>query len=208
MKLVVSLVAALVATSAFANPDAAPAAAKGDPKAAESIVNQVCAGCHAADGNSTVATNPKLAGLNAEYINKQLTNFKSGDRKSAVMGGIVASLSPQDMLNLAAYFSAQQPKPGTSKDQELALVGQKIFRGGIQGAGVPACASCHGPEGKGIPVQFPRLAGQHSDYIYTQLNNFRLGTRANDGAKMMRTIAAKLTDADMKAVAAYIQGLR
>ena len=208
MKLVVSLVAALAATSAFANEPAAAPASKGDPKAAESIVNQVCAGCHAVDGNSTVAANPKLAGLNAEYINKQLTNFKSGDRKNPVMGGIVASLSPQDMLNLAAYFSAQQPKPGTSKDQELALVGQKIFRGGIQGAGVPACASCHGPEGKGIPVQFPRLAGQHSDYIYTQLNNFRLGTRANDGAKMMRTIAAKLTDADMKAVAAYIQGLR
>ena len=208
MKLVVSLVAALAATPAFANPTADAPASKGDPKAAESIVNQVCAGCHAADGNSVVATNPKLAGLNAEYINKQLNNFKSGERKNPIMGGIVASLSPQDMLNLAAYFSAQQPKPGTSKDQELALVGEKIFRGGIQGAGVPACASCHGPQGKGIPVQFPRLAGQHSDYIYAQLNNFRLGERANDGAKMMRTIATKLTDADMKAVASYIQGLR
>ncbi|WP_324781198.1 c-type cytochrome [Thiobacillus sedimenti] len=208
MKLVVSLVAALAATSAFANEPAAAPASKGDPKAAESIVNQVCAGCHAADGNSTVATNPKLAGLNAEYINKQLNDFKSGNRKNAVMSGMVASLSPQDMLNLAAYFSAQQPKPGTSKDKDLALVGEKIFRGGVQGAGVPACASCHGPQGKGIPVQFPRLAGQHADYVYAQLNNFRLGTRANDGAKMMRTIAAKLTDADMKAVAAYIQGLR
>ena len=208
MKLVVSLVAALAATSAFATEPAAAPASKGDPKAAESIVNQVCAGCHAVDGNSTVAANPKLAGLNAEYIDKQLNDFKSGARKNAVMGGIVASLSPQDMLNLAAYFSAQQPKPGTSKDQELALQGQKIFRGGVQGAGVPACASCHGPQGKGIPVQFPRLAGQHSDYIYAQLNNFRLGARANDGAKMMRTIAAKMTDADMKAVAAYIQGLR
>ena len=208
MKLVVSLVAALAATSAFANEPAAAPASKGDPKAAESIVNQVCAGCHAADGNSTASANPKLAGLNAEYINKQLTNFKSGDRKNAVMGGIVASLSPQDMLNLAAYFSAQQPKPGTSKDQELALQGQKIFRGGVLGAGVPACASCHGAQGQGIPVQFPRLAGQHSDYIYAQLNNFRVGARANDGAKMMRTIAAKMTDADMKAVASYIQGLR
>ena len=208
MKRVVTLAAALVATSAFANPAATAPSAKGDPKAAETIVNQVCAGCHAVDGNSATAANPKLAGLNAEYINKQLNEFKSGARKNAVMGGIVASLSPQDMLNLAAYFSAQQPKPGTSKDQELALAGQKIFRGGVQGAGVPACASCHGPQGKGIPVQFPRLAGQHSDYIYAQLNNFRLGTRANDGAKMMRTIAAKMTDADMKAVASYIQGLR
>ena len=208
MKLVVTLAAALVATSAFANAPAAAPASKGDPKAAESIVNQVCAGCHGVDGNSAVAANPSLAGLNADYINKQLNNFKAGDRKNAVMGGIVASLSPQDMQNLAAYFSAQQPKPGTSKDQEQALIGQKIFRGGIQGAGVPACASCHGPQGKGIPTQFPRLAGQHSDYIYAQLNDFRLGTRANDAAKMMRTIAQKMTDADMKAVASYIQGLR
>lgn len=208
MKLVVSLVAALAATTAFANPPAAAPASKGDPKAAESIVNQVCAGCHAVDGNSAAAANPKLAGLNAEYLNKQLVEFKSGDRKNAVMGGIVASLTPQDMLNLAAYYSIQQPKPGTSKDQELALLGQKVYRGGVQGAGVPACASCHGPQGKGIPVQFPRLAGQHADYIYTQLNAFRVGARANDGAKMMRSIAAKMTDADMKAVSAYIQGLR
>ena len=208
MKFVVSLVAALAATSVFANEPAAAPASKGDPKAAESIVNQVCAGCHAVDGNSAATANPKLAGLNAEYILKQLKEFKSGDRKSAVMSGMVANLSPQDMLNLAAYFSAQQPKPATSKDQVLALQGQKIYRGGVLGAGVPACASCHGAQGKGIPVQFPRLAGQHSDYIYTQLNNFRVGARANDGAKMMRTIAAKMTDADMKAVASYIQGLR
>ena len=208
MKLVVATVAAVAATSAFANAPAAAPASKGDPKAAETIVNQVCAGCHSADGNSAAAANPKLAGLNAEYINKQLNDFKSGARKNAIMSGMVASLSPQDMLNLAAYFSAQQPKPGTSKDQQLALIGQKIYRGGVLGAGVPACASCHGPQGKGIPVQFPRLAGQHSEYIYTQLNAFRVGERANDGAKMMRTIAAKMTDADMKAVASYIQGLR
>ena len=208
MKLVVTLAAALVATSAFANPTAAPAAAKGDPKAAETIVNQVCAGCHSVDGNSAAAANPKLAGLNAEYINKQLTEFKSGARKNAVMSGMVANLSPQDMLNLAAYYSAQQPKPATSKDQQLALIGQKIYRGGVQGAGVPACASCHGAQGKGIPTQFPRLAGQHSDYVYSQLNAFRIEARANDAAKMMRSIAAKMTDADMKAVSSYIQGLR
>ncbi|MDP1644292.1 MAG: c-type cytochrome [Thiobacillus sp.] len=208
MKLVVSLVAALATTSAFASTPATGPASKGDPKAAESIVNQVCAACHAVDGNSAAAANPKLAGLNAEYINKQLTEFKSGARKNAIMSGMVANLTPQDMLNLAAYFSAQQPKPGTSKDQSLALLGQKIYRGGVQGAGVPACASCHGPQGKGIPTQFPRLAGQHGDYIYTQLNSFRVGARANDGAKMMRTIATKMTDADMKAVSAYIQGLR
>jgi cytochrome c553 len=208
MKFVVSLVAALAATSAFANAPAATPASKGDPKAAESIVNQVCAACHAVDGNSVAAANPKLAGLNAEYINKQLVEFKSGARKNAIMSGMVANLTPQDMLNLAAYYSAQQPKPATSKDQALALQGQKIYRGGVMGAGVPACASCHGPQGKGIPAQFPRLAGQHSDYIYAQLNAFRVEARANDAAKMMRTIAAKMTDADMKAVASYIQGLR
>ncbi|OZA26006.1 MAG: cytochrome c4 [Hydrogenophilales bacterium 17-64-11] len=204
MKLVVSLVAALAATSAFA---AAPAN-KGDPKAAESIVNQLCAACHSVDGNSAAAANPNLAGLNSEYIYKQLAEFKSGARKNAIMSGMVASLSPQDMQNLAAHYSAQQPKPGTSADRELALIGQKIYRGGVQGAGVPACASCHGPQGKGIPSQFPHLAGQHSDYIYAQLNSFRVGERANDAAKMMRSIAAKMTDADMKAVASYIQGLR
>jgi cytochrome c553 len=208
MKLVVSLVTALAATSAFANAPAAATAPHGDPKAAESIVTKVCVACHTADGNSTTAANPKIAGLNAEYINKQLNNFKSGERKSPVMSGVVKDLSAQDMLNLAAYFSSQQTKPGTSKDQELALLGQKIYRGGVQGAGVPACASCHGAQGKGIPTQFPRLAGQHADYIYGQLNAFRLGNRANDGAKMMRSIAAKMTDADMKAVASYIQGLR
>ncbi len=208
MKLVVSLVAALAATSAFAVTPAAGPASKGDPKAAENIATQVCAACHAADGNSPIAANPKLAGLNAEYLNKQLADFKSGGRKNAVMSGMVASLSPQDMLNLAAYYSAQQPKPGTSSDQALALLGQKIYRGGVQGAGVPACASCHGAQGKGIPVQFPRLAGQHGDYIYTQLNNFRVLDRTNDAALMMRSIAAKMTDADMKAVSAYIQGLR
>ncbi len=208
MKLVVMLAAALAATSAFANSPAAAPASKGDPKAAESIVNQVCAACHAVDGNSAAAANPKLAGLNAEYLYKQLNDFKSGARKNAVMSGMVAALTPQDMKNLAAYYSAQQPKPGTSKDQTLALLGQKVYRGGVLGAGVPACASCHGPQGKGIPSQFPRLAGQHSDYIYAQLNAFRVEARANDGAKMMRNIAAKMTDADMKAVASYIQGLR
>ncbi len=204
MKLAVTLAAALVATSVHAN----SGAIQGDPRAAETIVNQVCAACHAVDGNSSAAANPRLAGLNAEYIYKQLGEFKSGARKNAIMSGMVANLSEQDMKNLALYFSAQQPKPATAKDQALALVGQKIYRGGVQGAGVPACASCHGAQGKGIPVQFPRLAGQHTDYIYAQLNAFRVGTRANDAAKMMRTIAAKMTDADMKAVASYIQGLR
>lgn len=205
MKRIVLLVAALAAASSAY---AAPAATKGDPRAAESIVNQVCLACHGVDGNSVAAANPKLAGMTEEYLYKQLSEFKSGARKNAIMNGMVKDLTDTDLRNLAAYFSLQQPKPGTAKDAELAKHGERIYRGGVLGAGVPACASCHGPQGKGIPTQFPRLAGQHAEYTYTQLNAFRVGARANDAAKMMRNIAAKMTDADMKAVAAYIQGLR
>lgn len=208
MKFVLIIAAALASASALANEPPAAIVMKGDPKQAEATVTQVCAACHAVDGNSASPANPKLAGLNYEYINKQLLNFKSAERKSPVMSGIVANLTPQDMQNLAAYYSAQQPKDAKAKDQALALLGQKVYRGGVQGSGVPACASCHGAQGKGIPAQFPRLAGQHTDYIYAELNKFRTGERANDGAKMMRTIAAKMTDADMRAVATYIQGLR
>jgi cytochrome c553 len=198
------ILAATLSVPAFA----AESAAKGDPKAAEAIVNQVCAACHNADGNSVAPANPKLAGQGYDYLNKQLNNFKSGERKSAVMSGIVASLSPADMKNLAAYFSEKQAKPATAKDMEKALLGQKIYRGGVQGSGVPACASCHGASGQGIPIQFPRLAGQHAEYVQAQLEKFRAGERANDAAKMMRVIAAKMTPQDMEAVAQYIQGLR
>jgi cytochrome c553 len=207
MKLIFVLAAAMMTAPAFGG-DMPAAVTKGDPKQAEAIVNQVCAACHNADGNSVIPTNPKLAGQGYEYLLKQLTNFKSGDRKSAVMSGMVATLSPDDMKNLAAYFSSQTTKPATAKDAALALDGQKVFRGGVQGAGVPACAACHGAQGLGIPVEFPRLSAQHAEYVYDQLNKFRTGERANDGAKMMRTIASKMTDSDMKAVAAYIQGLR
>jgi cytochrome c553 len=203
-RIALMLVAALAATSALAN----PTATKGDPRAAEAIVNQVCLASHGADGNTVAAANPKLAGMNEEYLYKQLSDFKSGARKNPIMNGMVKDLTDADLKNLAAYYSLQQPKPGTAKDAELAQHGEKIYRGGVLGAGVPACASCHGPQGKGIPTQFPRLAGQHADYTYAQLNAFRVGARANDAAKMMRTIAAKMTDADMKAVATYIQGLR
>ena len=208
MKFALMIAVAWTSVSALASPPAAMPIVKGDPKQAEATVTQVCAACHAVDGNSASPANPRLAGLNYEYINKQLQNFKTGERKSPVMSGIVANLTPQDMHNLSAYYSAQQPKEAKAKDQALALLGQKVYRGGVQGSGVPACASCHGAQGQGIPTQFPRLAGQHSDYIYAELNKFRTGERANDGAKMMRTIAAKMTDADMRAVATYIQGLR
>lgn len=181
--------------------------AAGDAAKATTIATTVCVACHGADGNSAVSLYPKLAGQHPEYITKQLTNFKAGDRKNPIMTGMVANLSAEDMLNLGAYFGSQTPKPGTAKSNGPGSVGEKIYKGGIPGIGVPACASCHGPTGAGIPVQFPRLAGQHSEYVVTQLKAFHTGERANDGAKMMRMIAAKLSDQDMAAVADYIQGL-
>lgn len=182
--------------------------AAGDAVKGKSTASTVCAACHGADGNSVVAMYPKLAAQHPEYIAKQLANFKSGERNNAIMGGMAAALSPEDMANVGAYFGSQTNTGGTAKSNGAGSVGEKIFRGGIPGVGVPACASCHGPAGAGIPVQFPRLAGQHADYTVTQLKAFRAGERANDAAKMMRMVAAKLSDQDMAAVADYIQGLK
>lgn len=195
-----------LASSAWAAP-AATSAAKGDPAKAVKIVDSVCAACHTTDGNSNNPTYPVLAGQYPEYIAKQLTDFRSGARRNATMAPNAAKLSDDDILNLAAYFGSQQRKPRMAKDAALAEEGMKIFKGGDQGSGVPACASCHGPTGAGIPVQFPSLYSQHAKYVLTQLKNFRSGDRNNDGGKMMEVIARKLTDQEMKAVAEYISGL-
>lgn len=186
---------------------------KGDPAKAQQIVTQVCAACHGADGNSTISANPSLAGQHPEYTLKQLLNFKSQDGKpaergNAVMAGMVASLSADDMGNLAAYFAGQKPKPRAARDPELVKLGQAIYRGGILDRGVAACASCHSPNGAGIPAQFPRLAGQHAEYTAAQLKAFRGGERANDPNRMMRGVAVKLSDREISAVAEYIAGLR
>ena len=186
---------------------ASVAQAAGNAAAGEKIVTGVCAACHGIDGNSVITTNPKLAQQHPEYIAKQLANFKSGERKNAVMSGMAASLSQEDMANVAAYFGSQKAKVGSAKTNAAGSLGEKIYRGGIASVGVPACASCHGATGAGIPVQFPRLSGQHADYVVTQLKAFYSGERANDNAKVMRMLAAKLSDADMAAVADYIQGL-
>lgn len=198
----------LAASMAWASTPAPAPAAKGDPAKAQVIVDKVCGACHGADGNSTSPTYPNLAGQHPEYLNKQLNEFKSGARRNAIMAPNVTNLSDDDMLNLAAFFSAQQPKSRQAKDPELVAQGEKLYKGGNAGSGVPACASCHGPAGSGIPVQFPRLAGQHAKYVLSQLKNFRSADRANDGGKMMQVIARKLTDAEMKAVAEYVSGLR
>lgn len=209
MKLVVLATALTMATTAWANaPESTPAPAKGDAAKAQKIINDVCGGCHGADGNSTRPNYPNLAAQYPEYIFKQLSEFKAGARRNSTMAPNVAKLSEDDMHNLAAFFSSQQVKPKMAKDPELVAEGQKIFKGGNAGSGVPACASCHGPAGAGIPVQFPRLAGQKNVYVLNQLKNFRSGDRVNDGGKMMETIARKMTDQEMKAVAEYISGLR
>ena len=173
---------------------------------AEATVKGVCAACHGADGNSAIALNPKLAGQHPEYLLKQLINFKEGKRANAVMAGMVANLTPDDMKALAAYFAGQKQTLAKAKSNGAGSLGEKIYRGGIAATGVPACASCHGANGVGIPKQFPRLAGQHAEYTTQQLRTFRTGERAN--APMMMTIAAKMTDAEMQAVADYMQGLR
>ena len=184
-------------------------ATKADPAQAQTIVTKVCAACHGADGNSVSPANPSLAGQHGDYVAKQLADFKANkDRKNPVMFGMAASLSAQDMKNLGAYFEAQKPKNRAAKDPALVKLGQDIYRGGILAKGVAACASCHGPAGAGVPVQFPRVAGQYAEYTAAQLVSFRAGERANDPNNMMRAVAAKLSDAEIKAVAAYIAGLR
>lgn len=192
---------------------AAQGVIKGDQAKAQPIVTQVCVACHAADGNSPTPVNPNLAGQHPEYTYKQLRNFKSHDGKAAersngVMAGMVATLSDDDMKNLAAYFAAQKPKPRTARDATLAKQGEAIYRGGILAKGVAACSSCHAPNGAGMPAQFPRIAGQHAEYTVAQLTAFRGGQRANDPAQMMRGVAAKMNDQEIKAVAEYIAGLR
>jgi cytochrome c553 len=209
MKCILALAAMLSATVAFA----AEPPFKGDAAKAQGIVNQVCAACHATDGNSQIAVNPKLAGQIPEYLYKQLTNFKAAagkkaERENPVMAGMVANLSMEDMHNLAAYFAGQAAKPGAAKSKDLVALGQRIYRGGIAGEGVAACASCHGPNGAGMPAQYPRLSGQNAEYVETQLKAFRIGARANDINATMRGVAGRLSDREIAAVADYIAGLR
>jgi len=198
----------LVCTGFVAPGYAGEPAAKADPAQAESIVTKVCAACHATDGNSPSPVNPILAAQQADYIVKQLVNFKAGERKNPVMLGMSSTLSPQDMKNLGAYFEGQKAKARVAKNPELVKAGQQIYRGGLMAKGVAACASCHGPSGAGVPAQFPRVAGQYAEYAAAQLLAFRSGERANDPNKMMRDIAVKLSDPEIKAVSEYMAGLR
>jgi cytochrome c553 len=206
MKSIVSfLMFALIAGTALAN-GPAPVAAKPDLAKGEASFGAVCAACHAADGNSTTPVNPKLAQQHPEYLVKQLQEFKAGKRANAVMSGMVAALSDDDMRNIAYWLASKQAKAGFAKDKDTVALGERIYRGGIADRQIAACAGCHSPNGAGIPAQYPRLSGQHADYTTAQLTAFRDGVRKN--SVQMMGVAAKMNDREIKAVADYISGLR
>ncbi len=176
-------------------------AAAGKEKAA------ACGGCHGADGNSLVPNFPKLAGQHAAYLTKQLADFKSGARKDATMAPMAAPLSEQDIADVAAYF-ASQPQSVGKGDPELVELGEKIYRGGNPSTGVAACVACHGPTGAGNPAaNFPKIGGQQVAYVVKALNDFRSGARSNDTNRMMRGVAEKMSDDEIKAVAEFVAGL-
>jgi len=185
--------------------------AKPDLARGQAIATQVCAACHAADGNSPGGAYPKLAGQHAEYLYKQLVDFKAQPgktpaRNNPIMAGMVAALNEQDMRNVSAYFASQTEKPGVARNKDTVPLGEKIYRGGIAEKGVPACASCHGPTGAGMPSQYPRLSGQWAEYTEAQLIAFRNETRGNNVP--MHTIGGRLSDKEIKAVSDYVAGLR
>ncbi|MDN2700263.1 c-type cytochrome [Janthinobacterium sp. SUN073] len=213
-----SMLLALLAVSATASAVEAPKpavkadAAKGatlyaDGDAARGL--PACVSCHGAAGNSTITVNPKLAGQHESYIYKQLVDFTTPERSQPVMTTYAKMLSDADKKNIAAYLGAQLSKPGAAKNKDTIDLGKKIYRGGIASKQVAACASCHGATGNGLPVQYPRIAGQHQDYTVAQLTMFR-STKADarKNSAQMHTIAARMSDDEIAAVADYIAGLK
>ena len=197
-KLLISL---LVSIGVVGTVHAAGNAADGQAKTA------VCAACHGADGNSMVGTFPKLAGQQSSYLFKQMKDIQSGMRVVPEMTGLLNNLSDQDLADIAAYFSSQTIQPGKAAADQVEL-GQEIYRAGIANKGVAACAACHMPDGKGNgPAAFPALAGQHATYIENAMKKFTTSERHNDPNTMMRDMAGKLSEAEIKAVAQYVQGL-
>ncbi|QAU35867.1 c-type cytochrome [Janthinobacterium sp. 17J80-10] len=212
-QLVKSLCVGLLAVSSFAvASDAAPK--KADLARGEALyVNgdasrniTACVACHGAAGNSTIAQNPKLADQHEAYLVKQLHDFKGPQRNNPVMTTIAKALTDDDIRNIAAFLDAQVQKPGAAKNKDTVELGKKIYRGGIAEKNVPACAACHSPTGAGIPAQFARIGGQHQDYTDAQLKAFRSGARKN--SPQMTTIAKRLSDEEIQAVADYVAGLK
>lgn len=181
--------------------------AEGDATAGQQKT-AVCAGCHGVDGNSLVPTFPKLAAQGEKYLVKQMNDIKSGARAVPEMTGLLDNLTDQDLQDIAAYFASQKTTTGQAK-ADLVEKGQSLYRAGNMATGVAACTACHGPSGQGNgPAAFPALSGQFSVYVAAQLKKFRSGERTNDGdSRMMRDIAAKLSDAEIEAVSSYVSGL-
>jgi cytochrome c553 len=215
--LFVALLAASATVSATASAQEkahAPAAPKVDPAKGGTLFTDgdnarglpACVSCHGAGGNSTIAVNPKLAGQHESYIYKQLVNFTTPARNQPVMTTYAKLLTDEEKHNVAAWLSTQAGKPGAAKNKDTVELGKKIYRGGIAEKNVPACASCHGAGGAGIPIQYPRLAGQHQDYTFAQLGLFKSDGRKNSAE--MSTIAKRMSEEEMKAVADYVAGLK
>ncbi|PKO45499.1 MAG: cytochrome c4 [Betaproteobacteria bacterium HGW-Betaproteobacteria-3] len=209
------LLASFLIAAAFAAP-VLPAHAAGEAPAPQAAPKPdlakgeasyaACAACHGADGNSGTPAYPKLAQQHPQYLVKQLQEFKSGKRDNAIMKGFAAGLSDADMKNIAYWLTSKPAKPGFAKEKNLVTLGEKIYRGGVADRQIAACAGCHSPNGAGVPAQFPRLAGQQSEYVAAQLTAFRDGVRNNN--LMMSNVAAKLNDREIKALADYVAGLR
>jgi cytochrome c553 len=209
-----AFLAAAALASAAASGQERAATTTPDPARAQQIVNQVCAACHGADGNSVASANPNLAGQDADYITLQLAHYKAGIRVNPTMQAMAATLGDDDMRALGAYFAKQKPKGLATKDAAAVKPAQQLWRGGDASRGIPACAACHSPTGAGIPKNYPRLAGQYADYTYAQLKAFKAGARGADAAgkdvngRVMHMITQPMTDEQMKAVADYAAGLR
>jgi cytochrome c553 len=205
---------AVSAFSPFAVANNAPKAVKADLVKGEALYTNgdatrgivACVSCHGAAGNSTISINPKLAGQHEAYVAKQLSDFTTPNRQNAVMTTFAKLMTHDDMKNVAGFLAMQKPKAGAAKNKDIVELGKQIYRGGIAEKSVPACAGCHSPNGAGIPAQFPRLAGQHQDYTVAQLTAFKNHTRKN--SEQMSTIATRMSDEEMKAVADYVAGLK
>lgn len=212
LKLMISVAALSLTSLAQANDPATSAVYKGDAAKGQPLASAVCGACHNPDGNSLTSANPKLAGQHAAYLFKQMKNFKGGpegkpERTNAIMNGMIAPYTEEQMKDFAAYFAAQKQTGGELKNREMLELGQKLFRAGDASKGLPACSACHGPAGAGLPAQYPRIAGQFAEYTEAQLKAFRVSERANDPNRMMQMIAIKMTDAEIRAVSDYIAGL-
>ncbi|MBS0484619.1 MAG: cytochrome c4 [Proteobacteria bacterium] len=212
IRAVLAMAAPLAAEETAADSNAAPAAPAA-PAGAQEIASGICAGCHNPDGNSVIPMNPILAGQQAEYITKQLMDFKATEtepakRNSPVMSSMVAALSQDDMKKLGEYYAQQKTVPSqVAADEKLLETGKILYHGGNIEHGVPACASCHGPNGSGIPPRYPGVAGQHAEYTLTQLNLFNTGDRSND-SNVMQKVVSRMSAQEKRAVSAYISTMR